>query len=157
MEEVRDQVQSLEQESLATTVDPSVAVGDNNEVAEAAVSAADPAADQQADIEALLAAAEEDIEAYRLSSPRDNNALQKYREILELDPTSEPALQGIEAVAIRYVQMAQTATADARLDEAARYLEQAGKLSPTNEEYIEAQNALIEAQETASTDSAAER
>lgn len=107
------------------------------------------------EIEELLTAAEVDIAEYRLTSPEGDNALEKFVRVLELDASNEAANQGIENVAGRYIQIAQTAITDGRLDEAQRYLDEAKKLSPASPDFPEAQRRLIEARESSDGQDAA--
>ncbi len=105
-------------------------------------------------VQQLLASAEKDIEEYRLSSPSGNNAVEKYRSILELSPGNAAALQGLEKVATRYAHMAQTAIGDNRLDEAERYLRQGVELAPDNTTVRDSLLALEQAQGDADSGSA---
>jgi serine/threonine protein kinase len=69
---------------------------------------------QEAEIDALfelLARAGEDIRAGRLISPKDDNALAKYRSVLALDPDQPQAKQGIQEIIDRFAQPAREAMA----------------------------------------------
>ncbi|MGX2041216.1 protein kinase domain-containing protein [Methylocaldum sp. MU1018] len=57
----------------------------------------------------LLARAGEDIRAGRLISPKDNNALVKYRSVLALAPDQPQAKQGIQEIVDRFAQPAREA------------------------------------------------
>lgn len=68
----------------------------------------------EAEIDALfelLAQAGEDIRAGRLISPKDNNALVKYRLVLALAPDQPQAKQGIQEIIDRFAQPARDAMA----------------------------------------------
>ncbi|HYE34741.1 serine/threonine-protein kinase [Methylocaldum sp.] len=68
----------------------------------------------EAEIDALfelLAQAGEDIRAGRLISPKDNNALVKYRLVLALAPDQPQAKQGIQEIIDRFAQPAREAMA----------------------------------------------
>lgn len=60
---------------------------------------------------ALLAQAGEDIRAGRLISPKDNNALVKFRSVLAVDPDQPQAKQGIREIIDRFAQPAREAMA----------------------------------------------
>ncbi len=109
------------------------------------------AAQREDTIELLLQGAETDIEAYRLSSPAGNNAVEKYRRIIALSPDSSAAAAGLEKVATRYAHMAQTAISDNRLEEAERYLAQAEQLGPDNPTVLQSLSALEAALEATPT------
>ena len=119
-------------------------VGD---VTPAAGPAGDSAPSDDEEITSLLARAEEDIAAYRLQSPRDNNALAKYQRVLELDPGNAEAAAGRVKVATRYIHMAQTALGDGRLKEAGNYLDSAWELAPDEPLYQETRASLTAALE----------
>ncbi|MVF20842.1 serine/threonine protein kinase [Methylocaldum sp. BRCS4] len=83
----------------------------------------------------LLARAGEDIRAGRLISPKDNNALAKYRSVLALDPNQPQAKQGIQEIVDRFAQPAREAMdrrdwklAQTRIDEVAIVLPEAESL-----------------------------
>ncbi|WP_317963440.1 serine/threonine protein kinase [Methylocaldum szegediense] len=81
----------------------------------------DPAKYEGAEIDALfelLARAAEDIRAGRLISPKDNNALAKFRSVLALDPDQPQAKQGIKEIVDRFAQPAREAMARRDWDQA---------------------------------------
>jgi len=84
-------------------------------------------------IKLLLAAAELDVKALRLTSPEGNNALERYQEVLSLDPGNAEAESGIETIAERYVAMIDSAIAKGQVDKANRYLGKARSLKPSSE------------------------
>ncbi|MGQ0592353.1 MAG: protein kinase domain-containing protein, partial [Gammaproteobacteria bacterium] len=95
------------------------------------VVASDPSGQgQKADIPALLAQAQVDVAALRLTAPAGGNALEKYRKIIELAPDNAAAKQGLQGIADRFVALAQQATAAGGFDQAAEYLQQAAAIVP---------------------------
>jgi len=85
-------------------------------------------ADQQAQISDLLRLASVDIVADRLSSPSGNNALEKYQQVLALQPGHTEAQQGIKNVAARYLELYQRALSRGDVGNAKGYLERAASL-----------------------------
>ena len=51
---------------------------------------------QKAKVESLLAGAQRDIQADRLTSPRGNNAVERLREVLSIHPDNREAVAGLE-------------------------------------------------------------
>jgi len=60
----------------------------------------------QQDISQLLQQAEADIKAGRLNGPKNQNALLKYRRILESAPENQDAKQGIETLLMHFITLA---------------------------------------------------
>ncbi len=112
---------------------------------------------RQDKINSLLAAASEDIKAGRLNSPENNNAIDRYNQVIALDPANVEALEGYEKVAQRYIDIASDAIRAGRLDEAERNLTRAKILSPGNTQYAAVQTALIEARDLAEQKAAEEK
>ncbi|MEM7467695.1 MAG: serine/threonine-protein kinase, partial [Pseudomonadota bacterium] len=69
-----------------------------------------------ASISELLTAADKDLAAVRLASPRNRNAYDRYKKVLELDPDNEQAKAGIRAVADKYAELANTALSNREAD-----------------------------------------
>ena len=78
----------------------------------------------------LLTKAEEDIKALRLSKPEGNNALDKFQQILELDPENADAQGGIIDVATEYLKLAEQNIDSKEFDKAMQYIDLAKKISP---------------------------
>ena len=81
-------------------------------------------------IEQLLSDAQTNFDALRLILPEDNNALQNYKDILQLDPENNDAKQGIIHIADKLVSLAQNATAIDDFEQAGNYLDQAEQVMP---------------------------
>lgn len=90
----------------------------------------------------LLYGASQDLDALRLTSPAGQNAYEKYREILSLEPAHRPALRGVEAISDRYVGLVYRELDAGNLDRADTYLRKAEALAPGRPAVVEARNAL---------------
>jgi len=103
-----------------------------------------PAVDKikQQQIQELLRLAQEDTKALRLTSPKDNNAFDKYLSILSLDENNEDARLGIQAISDKYVSLAYGAMDANKLDSAASYLKKASAISPGTQKVATAEAAL---------------
>jgi serine/threonine protein kinase len=97
---------------------------------------------KQEQIDELHRLAKADIEALRLTSPKDNNAFDKYLAILKLDENNEAAQQGIVAISDKYVTLAYGAMASGKLDHAESYLNKAAVIVPDSAKIAAASRAL---------------
>lgn len=102
----------------------------DNEAAPTVITPADSAATESEQIQRLLQAARQDIDAMRLTTPADNNAHDKIRQVLERDPDNAEAQRGLEAIYNRYMQMAQRAAQDDQFDKAGELLDRAAMAKP---------------------------
>ncbi|HEY9136507.1 MAG TPA: hypothetical protein VIM85_12035 [Pseudomonadales bacterium] len=85
----------------------------------------------------------EDIQAKRLSTPKNNNALLKLNEVTQLSP-DHPAIPGIKAsIAKAYVDLVAPALQKDNLEAAQHYLNSALTISPETKEGISASEKLI--------------
>ena len=75
-------------------------------------------------IRKLLTAAEDDIQEQRLVSPPKNNALYRYKQVLDMDPGNQQANSGIMQLVDRYVKFADRAITEQQFDKARTYLKQ---------------------------------
>ncbi len=87
-----------------------------------------------AQIRRLLAEAERDLQQDRLTTPKGNNAVERYRAVLDRDPVNRAARTGLERVVSRYVALADSAVAGNQLDKADAYVEKAAGIAPANAE-----------------------
>jgi len=78
-----------------------------------------------AQIAQLLAQADQDVAAMRLTVPASGNAFAKYREVLVLDPENSQALNGIASIVYKYVQLLDRAIEMRRFGLADLYLRRA--------------------------------
>ncbi|MCH9049201.1 MAG: serine/threonine protein kinase, partial [Proteobacteria bacterium] len=100
-------------------------------VVEEASEIEEPAAltsEEQTKIEELLILAEEDITALRLTSPSENNALNKYLSILMIDENNIKANEGIRLVSDKYISLAYGAIQSNNLAKADKYIEKAKRI-----------------------------
>lgn len=110
---------------------------------------------REASLQQMLAGASADLQSGRLVQPQGNNALDRYREVLRLDPGNVAAEQGVRTVAVRLVAASREATAGGRLDAAEQLLGEAVAIWPevsnagiAREELNAAQHRLRNRQET---------
>lgn len=137
---------------IAATANPPAAAALESPAGEAAAMADAPAlstasADSEArvvepDVGALLAAAATDVDALRLTGPEGNNALEKYRRVLDIDPGNAAARQGMQTIGWRYVDLAHTAMANGDLETAGRYLDRAEQIAPGEQAVVAARSEL---------------
>ena len=92
------------------------------------------------EIETLLASAREDFEAFRLTWPPGGNALERYRQVLELDPENAAAKAGVTEVGEKYLQLKDQAIAQQNFDKAKAYLEKAVQVLPASDALKKAQD-----------------
>ena len=78
----------------------------------------------------LLAEAAEDVKAYRLTSPKGSNALDKYRRVLELEPGNRAAEQGLGDIVSAYLRLFDRAVSKKKFTKAEGYLDSASKVAP---------------------------
>ncbi len=89
-----------------------------------------PEADQtQEKIREILAAAEQDLAALRLSSPEGSNAAEKYSRVLALDPDNTAALKGIDKLVGKYLMLCDEAISSLSFDKADAYLDSAASFN----------------------------
>jgi serine/threonine protein kinase len=93
-----------------------------------------PSHDKRHQIQRLLELATLDIKAYRLTMPEKNNALEKYQQVLALEPDNPDAKQGINLLAKKYIELASREVRLKRLNYAVHYLEKAVSLNPEGED-----------------------
>jgi len=109
---------------------------------------ADEAAGAPDTIESLLAEADADVAANRLTVPADNSAHHLYLEVLKRDPDNAAAQMGLRRIADRYAQFARSSLGRAATDEASKYIATGLRVLPQHDELKKLQ-ADIEARRTA--------
>ncbi len=87
-------------------------------------------ANRQITIDRLIKEAQADIQAKRLKKPDANNAFNKLRRVLSLDPQHVAALAAMEQIAEEYVKMADAEIAQHNLPQAQEYLDHASSAAP---------------------------
>jgi len=84
----------------------------------------------------------------RLMAPPGNNAYDIYQEVLALDPGNQVAVQGIQNIVLRYIDLADAAMVVGQFDNAESYLARARRLNPELPALAEARQRLSSARET---------
>lgn len=100
-------------------------------------------------IASLLSNAGVDFIKNRLQSPVGDNAVEKYQQVLALDPSNLEALEGLQNVGERYVELARTTIANKNIEKSQEYLGVAQKLVPSSPNLAAARRELIGAKELA--------
>ena len=85
---------------------------------------------EEDEVTRMLAAAEADIKARRLTSPVGNNAWEKYQRVLELAPANPEAVRGMERVMGSYMDLFGAALEQEDFDQAESYLARIRDLHP---------------------------
>lgn len=78
----------------------------------------------------LLDRAQTDLADLRLTRPAGDNAYERYRQVLALDPENPDAREGLQAIAERYHGLVEDALVRGELDAAERHLESARTVDP---------------------------
>lgn len=122
-QELREEQQRLEKERQRLAEEERKAAAERQRQAEAARK-------RQAQISQWLAAAETDVSQDRLTTPAGDNALDKFKKVLELEPENAKAAQGIDRIVARYVALADRALGHHDFDRAQAYLDRATSIRP---------------------------
>ena len=85
---------------------------------------------EAAEVARLLAAAEADLKARRLTSPAGNNAWENYQRVLELVPAHPEGVRGMERVIGSYMELFGTAVGQEDFEQAESYLSRIHDLHP---------------------------
>ena len=85
---------------------------------------------EQDKVARLLAGAEADLAARRLTSPMGNNAWEKYQRVLNLSPANPEAVAGMERVIGSYRELFEAALEQEEFDKAEGYMERIRELHP---------------------------
>ncbi len=94
----------------------------------------------------ILYAARTAYEDNRLMSPANDNAYDRFIEVLQLDPGNAVAMQGIRDIVQRYIELADAATMLGKFSEADSLLDRAASLDPERAELASARSRLEAAQ-----------
>ena len=100
---------------------------------------------EEAEVSRLLAAAEADLKARRLTSPAGNNAWDRFQQVLELGPTNPDAIKGMERVIESYMQLFEAEFEKEEFDKAVGYLAKIGELHPDSPVLEEGEQRLQDA------------
>ena len=85
------------------------------------------------DVAPLLRTCETHFNANRLTSGRGGNALACYEDVLKKDPTNAKALAGIAQIEARYVEWAERALRQNKLDKANEWRQKLPQTEPTKQ------------------------
>ena len=102
---------------------------------------------EEAEVARLLAAAEVDLKARRLTSPTGNNAWEKYQHVLSVSPAHPEAMTGMERVIESYRQLFSAEVEKEDFDKAAGYLAKIGELHPDSPLVDEGEQRLQDARQ----------
>lgn len=91
-----------------------------------------PATSAQPTVAELLAQAQADMRADRLTTPAGNNAYERYREVLARDPGNADAREGMTAIMRRYMALASAAARDKDWQRVRALLAKARRIDPEN-------------------------
>ena len=100
---------------------------------------------EEDEVTRLLAAAEADLKARRLTSPAGNNAWDRYQRVLELEPTNLDAIKGMERVIEGYMELFGTAVEQEDFEQADSYLGRIRDLHPDSPVLITGRQQLEDA------------
>lgn len=82
------------------------------------------------EITRLLQAAHEDFKMGKFLQPANHNALEKYSNILEIDPDNQDAINGKQQISLHFLDSAEQAINDQAFHQAGDYLNQAELVEP---------------------------
>ena len=102
---------------------------------------------EEPEVPRLLAAAEADLKARRLTNPAGNNAWEKYQHVLSLSPAHPEAIAGMERVIDSYMQLFGAEIEKEDFDKAAGYLTKISELHPDSPVLEEGEQRLQEARQ----------
>jgi serine/threonine protein kinase len=92
--------------------------------------------ERQQKLQRLLVQANDCLNAYKLTKPRDDNALYYYREVEKLDPGNKEARRGREKIADRYALLAEKEMNGFDYDNARRYITTGLDVDPDNRKLL---------------------
>lgn len=98
----------------------------------------------------LLFGAGSDVAALRLMSPSGQNAYEKYRAVLAIEPANDEALKGLHTLSDRYLALASRALDAQQFERATEYVNNAARAAPANPALPQARLALSARQPTRS-------
>lgn len=98
----------------------------------------EPHVSRETVVDNLLRRAERALQADRLASPAHDNAADRYRAVLKLDPDNSQAKTGLQLVVMRYVDLARDALAKSRIEKADYFLARARGVGG-----VESSNSLL--------------
>lgn len=139
-------VNSFDTDKPTPVINPAINTGTPSvdestpEIAQAITS--DLTDEQQLKINDLLQRAEIDIAELRLTSPNENNALNKYMTILMMDENNAEAHAGVQLISDKYISLAYGAIKSNNLEKADAYIAKAESVDPESDNIVTVRNAL---------------
>ncbi|MDG4549410.1 MAG: hypothetical protein P9F19_07450 [Candidatus Contendobacter sp.] len=100
---------------------------------EPTVEVVQPPPTPQAEIEQLLADAQQQMDNRRFTAPTSGNALSTYQRVLALQPNHPAALEGIQRITTYYRDVAQQSLQQGRLDESLAYINRGLRATPQSD------------------------
>lgn len=84
------------------------------------------------EVELLLEHAEDQLAAWALTTPVDDNAFKTFQLVLQLQPDNPDAIAGIERIGLKYVALANSSVAKGKLRQARHYAKKAKQFAPNH-------------------------
>ena len=103
---------------------------------------------EEAEVARLLAAAEADLKARRLTSPAGNNAWERYQQVLGIDSANPDAIRGMERVIDSYMQLFGAEVEKEEFDKATDYLSKIRELHPDSPVLEQGERSLAAAKQS---------
>ncbi len=128
--------------SVPVTPEPEqiVIVPDTNGTLEEPGSTADPVvSSNQQQAELLLGKAARALDDYRLTTPKGDNALFYYREVLKVDPVNVQANDGLQMITMRYISLAEREIGYKNPNKAQTFINRGLSIQPENYQLQELQ------------------
>lgn len=97
-------------------------------------------------IDTWLRQAKGHLAAYRLTSPKGNNAHELYQKVIDIDPHNSDAREGLNRIADKYCDLAMEALDEDKFAKAQTYVKRGLEVVKTHEELLELQMELASAQ-----------
>lgn len=98
-------------------------------------------------IDELLKGARINISERKLTSPLGNNAYEKYKSVLNLDPDNAEALNGLDRIVDEYIHLMDNALATDDISNARNYLHKGKNVNPNHFGIADAEKRLNDAEE----------
>ena len=91
---------------------------------------------RQKKIQRLLVQANDSLNSYKLTKPKDDNALHYFREVEKIDPGNNEARRGRQKIADRYADLAEKEMNGFDYDNARRYIKTGLEIDPNNKNLL---------------------
>jgi serine/threonine protein kinase len=138
-----------------TTPEPKAATPETKTPVENAADKAER--EKRGKIAGLLAEAEADMKAKRVTEPEGRNAMEKYEGVLELDPANEKAKWGMNRVADYYLELAAAAAGSGDFGKAEEFIALAEEIVPESAKVTSASANVAEMKARAKEKEAGQR